>query len=49
MTSSFDVLFSTLLLDFLLQLDAFMGSLNCKGERERALSKQLEKSYSRIW
>ncbi|XP_038900335.1 DDT domain-containing protein DDB_G0282237 isoform X3 [Benincasa hispida] len=30
------------------ELDTFMGSLNCKGERERALSKHLEKSYSRI-
>ncbi|CAK9316404.1 unnamed protein product [Citrullus colocynthis] len=30
------------------ELDTFMGSLNCKGERERALRKHLEKSYSRI-
>lgn len=30
------------------ELDALMGSLNCKGERERALRKQLEKLYSRI-
>ncbi|XP_042505701.1 DDT domain-containing protein DDB_G0282237-like [Macadamia integrifolia] len=30
------------------ELDALMGSLNCKGERERALKKQLEKCYSRI-
>ncbi|KAL5566356.1 hypothetical protein UlMin_029520 [Ulmus minor] len=30
------------------ELDALMGSLNCKGERERALSKQLEKFFSRI-
>ncbi|XP_027341484.1 DDT domain-containing protein DDB_G0282237-like [Abrus precatorius] len=30
------------------ELDALMGSLNCKGERERALRKQLEKYYSRI-
>ncbi|XP_061369900.1 uncharacterized protein LOC133312677 [Gastrolobium bilobum] len=30
------------------ELDALMGSLNCKGERERALRKQLEKYYSTI-
>ncbi|XP_061374436.1 uncharacterized protein LOC133316671 [Gastrolobium bilobum] len=30
------------------ELDALMGSLNCKGERERALQKQLEIFYSRI-
>ncbi|KAK7358754.1 hypothetical protein VNO77_00692 [Canavalia gladiata] len=30
------------------ELDALMGSLNCKGERERALQKQLEKYYSGI-
>ncbi|XP_043709053.1 DDT domain-containing protein DDB_G0282237-like [Telopea speciosissima] len=30
------------------ELDALMGSLNCKGERERALKKQLEKYYNRI-
>ncbi|EXB64097.1 hypothetical protein L484_013107 [Morus notabilis] len=30
------------------ELDALMGSLNCKGERERALRKQLEIFYSRI-
>ncbi|KAI4364347.1 hypothetical protein MLD38_020453 [Melastoma candidum] len=30
------------------ELDALMGSLNTKGERERALLKQLEKFYSRI-
>ncbi|XP_052191150.1 uncharacterized protein LOC127800530 isoform X2 [Diospyros lotus] len=30
------------------ELDAFMGSLNPKGERERALKKQLEKYYNRI-
>ncbi|KAJ4965770.1 hypothetical protein NE237_017619 [Protea cynaroides] len=30
------------------ELDALMGSLNCKGERERALKKQLEKYYDRI-
>ncbi|KAJ8769191.1 hypothetical protein K2173_000966 [Erythroxylum novogranatense] len=30
------------------ELDALMGSLNIKGERERALKKQLEKFYSRI-
>ncbi|KAI4310850.1 hypothetical protein MLD38_035797 [Melastoma candidum] len=30
------------------ELDALMGSLNSKGERERALQKQLEKFYSRI-
>ncbi|WCJ37628.1 DDT domain-containing protein [Euphorbia peplus] len=30
------------------ELDAFMGSLNCKGEREKALREQLEKLYSRI-
>ncbi|KAJ4964333.1 hypothetical protein NE237_024272 [Protea cynaroides] len=29
-------------------LDALMGSLNCKGERERALKKQLDKYYNRI-
>lgn len=31
------------------QLDALMGSLNCKGEREKALQKQLQKFYSRMW
>ncbi|MCL7041692.1 hypothetical protein MKW94_004400 [Papaver nudicaule] len=30
------------------ELDAFVGSLNPKGERERALQKQLEKSYDKI-
>ncbi|KAK7318379.1 hypothetical protein RJT34_03078 [Clitoria ternatea] len=30
------------------ELDALLGSLNCKGERERALRKQLEKYYSMI-
>uniref|UniRef100_A0A1D1ZJD0 DDT domain-containing protein DDB_G0282237 n=3 Tax=Anthurium amnicola TaxID=1678845 RepID=A0A1D1ZJD0_9ARAE len=30
------------------ELDAFMGSLNPKGEREGALKRQLEKYYSRI-
>ncbi|GAB2277664.1 hypothetical protein Dimus_012369 [Dionaea muscipula] len=30
------------------QLDAFMGSLNPKGQRERALQKQLEKHYQKI-
>ncbi|KAJ9170161.1 hypothetical protein P3X46_018289 [Hevea brasiliensis] len=30
------------------ELDALMGSLNCKGEREKALHKQLKKFYSRI-
>ncbi|KAI5383965.1 uncharacterized protein LOC127105514 [Lathyrus oleraceus] len=30
------------------ELDALMGSLNCKGERERELQKQLEKNYTRI-
>ncbi|PON48734.1 WSTF/Acf1/Cbp [Parasponia andersonii] len=30
------------------ELDALMGSLNCKGVRERALRKQLETYYSRI-
>ncbi|GAB4836109.1 hypothetical protein Ancab_001026 [Ancistrocladus abbreviatus] len=30
------------------ELDALMGSLNPKGERERALKRQLEKSYERI-
>lgn len=30
------------------ELDVLMGSLNVKGERERALKKQLEKFYSRI-
>lgn len=30
------------------ELDAFMGSLNRKGERERALKKQLDKYYDRI-
>lgn len=30
------------------ELDAFMGSLNQKGERERALKKQLDKYYNRI-
>ena len=31
------------------QLDAFKGSLNRKGVRERALQKQLDKSYDKIW
>lgn len=31
------------------QVDALKGSLNCKGERERALHKQLEKFYGKIW
>ena len=35
-------------LDISEQLDALMGSLNCKGERERTLKQQLEKFYSRI-
>ncbi|KAM5577940.1 hypothetical protein ABKV19_008323 [Rosa sericea] len=30
------------------ELNLLMGSLNCKGERERELKKQLEKFYSRI-
>ncbi|XP_020226250.1 DDT domain-containing protein DDB_G0282237 [Cajanus cajan] len=30
------------------ELDALMSSLNCKGERERALRKQLEKYYNKI-
>ncbi|CAJ2676758.1 unnamed protein product [Trifolium pratense] len=30
------------------ELDALMGSLNCKGERERALKNHLEKNYSSI-
>ncbi|XP_019458270.1 PREDICTED: DDT domain-containing protein DDB_G0282237-like isoform X2 [Lupinus angustifolius] len=30
------------------EVDALMGSLNCKGERERALQKQLGKYYKRI-
>ncbi|XP_031262831.1 DDT domain-containing protein DDB_G0282237-like [Pistacia vera] len=30
------------------ELDLLMGSLNCKGERERALQKQLEKFYTKI-
>ncbi|RZC54089.1 hypothetical protein C5167_012949 [Papaver somniferum] len=30
------------------ELDALMGSLNPKGERERALQKQLQKSYDKI-
>ncbi|XP_054805545.1 uncharacterized protein LOC129308459 isoform X2 [Prosopis cineraria] len=30
------------------ELDALMRSLNCKGERERELQKQLEKYYARI-
>ncbi|KAI8535401.1 hypothetical protein RHMOL_Rhmol10G0171000 [Rhododendron molle] len=30
------------------ELDVFMGSLNRKGERERALKKQLDKYYTRI-
>ncbi|CAJ1937697.1 unnamed protein product [Sphenostylis stenocarpa] len=30
------------------ELDALMSSLNCKGERERALRKQLEKYYTKI-
>ena len=35
--------------DILEQLDAFKGSLNRKGVRERALQSQLEKSYNKIW
>ena len=31
------------------QLDTFVASLNRKGERERALKKQLEKYYTKIW
>ncbi|KAK7399322.1 hypothetical protein VNO78_10504 [Psophocarpus tetragonolobus] len=30
------------------EVDALMSSLNCKGERERALRKQLEKYYNKI-
>ncbi|XP_037492140.1 DDT domain-containing protein DDB_G0282237 isoform X1 [Jatropha curcas] len=30
------------------ELDALMGSLNCKGEREKALHQQLQKLYDRI-
>ncbi|BAT73205.1 DDT domain-containing protein DDB_G0282237 [Vigna umbellata] len=30
------------------ELDALMSSLNCKGERERALQKQLQKYYTKI-
>ncbi|KAK9162101.1 hypothetical protein Syun_003003 [Stephania yunnanensis] len=30
------------------ELDAFMGSLNVKGERERALKRHLERQYQRI-
>ncbi|XP_022739782.1 DDT domain-containing protein DDB_G0282237 isoform X2 [Durio zibethinus] len=30
------------------EVDALIGSLNCKGERERALRKQLEKFYGKI-
>ncbi|XVF58635.1 hypothetical protein PTKIN_Ptkin07bG0081800 [Pterospermum kingtungense] len=30
------------------EVDALIGSLNCKGERERALHKQLEKFYGKI-
>ncbi|ESR39672.1 hypothetical protein CICLE_v10025072mg [Citrus x clementina] len=30
------------------ELDALMGSLNCKGERERALHKQLGKFYAKM-
>ncbi|XWS41143.1 hypothetical protein CRYUN_Cryun17cG0054800 [Craigia yunnanensis] len=30
------------------EVDALIGSLNCKGERERALQKQLEKFYGKI-
>ncbi|XP_050371867.1 uncharacterized protein LOC126789845 [Argentina anserina] len=30
------------------ELNLLMGSLNCKGERERKLKKQLEKGYNRI-
>lgn len=30
------------------ELDALMGSLNCKGERERALHKQLQKFYAKM-
>lgn len=36
-------------LDIFVQLYLLTGSLNCKGERERALKKQLEKFSSRIW
>jgi hypothetical protein len=31
------------------ELDDLMGSLNEKGERERALKKQLEECYDTIW
>ncbi|KAL1191259.1 hypothetical protein V5N11_001493 [Cardamine amara subsp. amara] len=31
------------------KLDALMGSLNRKGERELSLHMQLEKFYDRIW
>ncbi|KAK1393405.1 hypothetical protein POM88_012461 [Heracleum sosnowskyi] len=34
---------------FLEQLDSFIGSLNRKGVRERALKKELEDHYERIW
>lgn len=34
--------------DVSLQLDALAGCLNPKGERERALKRQLEKYYPRI-
>ena len=40
-------IYSNLFLDF--QLDALMGSLNRKGERELSLHTQLEKFYDRIW
>ena len=33
---------------FYTQLDSLMGSLNEKGERERALKRQLEKRYNKI-
>lgn len=36
-------------LSFLKQLDALIGSMNTKGVRERALKKQLQKFYNKIW
>lgn len=52
--ATFDFLFFFLVLYqtnffFLKQLDALIGSMNTKGERERALKKQLEKFYNKIW
>lgn len=41
--------FKQISLFFLKQLDALIDSMNPKGVRERALKKQLQKFYSKIW